>query len=178
MRVVEGVASVDDVEAFVGRLGAIGDEHGVLVQALDARYVVDRTHLETAVRLATRAFDRGDAIADDPAVEILCYAAGRRQINRAMTMGVGVGEVPVVVVVDGGLDDDAAGEWGATDAAAEEAAAAAAIQDLLEPASTLGAYDAERVREFFDVADPELAAADGDLPGIVRERVALLVVEK
>ena len=50
MRAVEGTADIDDVGAFVEALGAIGDRHGVTVQAFDARYVVDRAHLELAVQ--------------------------------------------------------------------------------------------------------------------------------
>ena len=97
MRVIEGRATVDDVDDFVERLGEIGDAHGVVVQTFDARYVVDREHLERAVSLADRAFDRGEAIARDRAVEILLYAAGRRQINCALAMGVGEGDRPLQV---------------------------------------------------------------------------------
>ncbi|WP_336336115.1 KEOPS complex subunit Cgi121 [Haloarcula brevis] len=175
MEVVEGTAAIDDVGAFVETLGAIGGRHGVTVQAFDARYVADREHLELAVELATRAHGRGDGIADDFGVEILLYAAGRRQINRALTMGVGEGACPVVAVVvdpaeaishvgDGGQED--------IDAAADE------VRAHLTPASTLGEYDEARVRSFFDVTDAELAATAGGLPDAVRERVALLPVEK
>ncbi len=168
MEAVEGRATVNDVDAFVERLGGVGDEHGVAVQAFDARYVVDRAHLERAVELADRAFERGDAIARDRAVEILLYAAGRRQINRALEMGVGEGETPVVAVVqdyDGDGDGDAA-------AAAED------VADLLASADTLGDYDRATVMDFFDVSERELDAADADLADLVRERVALLTVEK
>jgi len=164
MEVVEGVADIDDVGAFVVEINAIGERHGVTVQAFDARYVVDRAHLERAVELAQRARDRGDAIADDFGVEILLYAAGRRQINRALEMGVSEGECPVVAAIVG-TDGD-------VDAAVGE------LRDRLATAETLGAYDAERVREFFDVTDTELAATEGTLAAAVRERVALLVVEK
>ncbi|SEN41560.1 KEOPS complex subunit Cgi121 [Halorientalis persicus] len=166
MQVVEGTATVEDVDAFVAKLGEIGDEHDCAVQAFDARYVVDREHLERAVACADRARARGEAIADDHAVEILLYAAGRRQISRALEMGVTEGKCPVAVVVHG-VPDTAA-----------EAEAAAAVADLLDAAETLGAFDEERVREFFDVADRELAATDAGLPALVRERVALLAVEK
>ena len=134
------------------------------MQAFDARYVVDRTHLERAVALADRARERGEAVARDRGVEILLYAAGRRQIERALTMGVGAGETPAVVLVDGG----------------DEAAAADAVRtlDAVTPAATLGEYDPERVREFFDVGEAELAAAGGDLAALVHERVALLAVER
>ena len=168
MEVVEGIATVDEVDAFVARLGQIGDTNDVAVQAFDARYVVDRTHLERAVAFANRAVERGDAIADDRAVEILCYAAGRRQIDQAMTMGIAAGEVPVAVVVDAGPDPDTE----------REAAAATSVRDLLEPAATLEDFDEAAVMDFFDISEAELAAAAGDLAGLVHERVALLVVNR
>ncbi|MFC7155963.1 KEOPS complex subunit Cgi121 [Halomarina halobia] len=169
MRLVEGLAAVEDVDAFVTDLAAVGDEHGCAVQAFDARMVVGERHLRRAVELANRAHERGEAVARDRAVEILLYAAGRRQIDRALAMGVREGEDrPVVVVVDG--------EGGRAGAA--EAAAAAAVEGFLEPAETLGDYDEERVREYFDVTDAELAATDAGLEALVCERVALLTVEK
>ena len=166
MRVVEGTATVEDIDAFVAKLGDIGEENDCAVQAFDARYVVGHDHLERAVACADRARTQGEAIADDHAVEILLYAAGRRQISRALEMGVDEGECPVAVVVHGVTED------------ANEAEAAAGVADLLEPADTLGAYDESRVRDFFDVSDRELAATDAGLPALVRERVALLAVEK
>ncbi|MFB6166586.1 MAG: KEOPS complex subunit Cgi121 [Haloarculaceae archaeon] len=164
MEVVEGIATVDDVDAFVADLGAIGAERGCAVQAFDARYVLGRAHLERAVELADRARERGEAIADDPAVEILLYAAGRRQIDRALAMGVDAGEGPVVVVVHGPDGD--------------EAGAAAAVCDRLAPAETLGDYDESLVREFFGIGERESAATDAALADLVGERVALLPVEK
>jgi len=175
MRVVEGTADIDDVGSFVETLGAIGKRHGVTVQAFDARYVVDRAHLELAVELATRAHDRGDAIAEDFGVEILLYAAGRRQINRALTMGVSEGHCPVVaVVVDPETNNSHVGK---RDEAGIEAAADD-VREQLAAVPTLGEYDEGRVRAFFDVTDTELAATAGGLPDAVRERVALLPVEK
>jgi len=175
MRVVEGTADIDDVGAFVETLGAIGDRHGVTVQAFDARYVVDRAHLELAVELATRAHDRGEGIAEDFGVEILLYAVGRRQINRALTMGVSKGTCPVVVAV---VDPDSGETHEGNEGDDAIAAAVDEVRDHLTPRSTLGAYDEDRVRSFFDVTDTELAATAGGLPDAVRERVALLPVEK
>jgi KEOPS complex subunit Cgi121 len=163
MEVIEGRTTVEDVDAFVARLGEIGAEFACAVQAFDARYVVDRAHLERAVELADRARARGEAIANDHAVEILLYAAGRRQINRALEIGVSAGDCPVVAVVHGDGD---------------EAGAADAVRELLTPAETLGTYDGEHVRTFFDVGERESAATDAGLPALVRERVALLAVER
>ncbi|QLG60918.1 KEOPS complex subunit Cgi121 [Halorarum salinum] len=162
MNLVEGVARIDDLDSFLGDLDGIADATGATVQAFDARYVVDREHLERAVELADRAFERGENVARDRGVEILLYAAGRRQINRALAMGVSEGEASVVAVCVGG----------------EEDAATVRVDELLDPAGTLGGYDETLVREFFDVTDRELAATAGTLSDVVHERVALLDVEK
>lgn len=164
MKLVEGVARVDDLEEFLAEIDRIGEETGAIVQVFDARYVVSREHLERAVELADRARDRGEEIARDPAVEILLYAAGRRQIDRALEMGIEEGETPAVAVVVG---DDG-----------DESAATAALTSLLADADTLGKYDETRVREFFEVSAAELAAVNGGLADVVLERVALLDIEK
>ncbi|WP_256685232.1 KEOPS complex subunit Cgi121 [Halococcus qingdaonensis] len=165
MKLVEGRVTIEDVDEFVARLGAIGDEHDCTVQAFDARYIVSRTHLERALALADRARERGEAIARERAVEILLYAAGRRQIQQALELGVGEGDQPVVVLV-------AAEEGGDEHAAADE------IEPLLDAEDTLSDFDAARVREFFEIGERELAATDAGIEPLVRERVALLDVEK
>lgn len=181
---VTGVARVDDLDAFLEAVDAVGEETGAVVQVLDARYVVSREHLDRAVRHAARALARGENVARDPAVEVLLYAAGRRQIDRALAMGVGEGEVPAVAVVAD------FGEVPNVDAGtADLDAASRRVRELLGgdvPAGDEGGdgqeafdrADPDLVREFFDVTDRELAATDGDLADVVAERVALLDVEK
>jgi len=167
MRIVEGIADVADLDTVLDRLNGAAAEPGVTVQAFDARYVVGRDHLKRAVELADRAIARGENVARERGVEILLYAAGRRQIDDALTMGVSEGRTPVVVLVsDAGGDERA------------EAATADAVADLLEPAATLDETAPERVRAFFDVTQAELDATDGGLAALVAERVALLDVEK
>ena len=166
MRVVEGIATVDDVDGFVTTLSRIGVETGCSVQAFDANYVVSREHLERALALADRAFDRGENVARDRSVELLLYAAGRRQIDQALEMGVGEETLPVAVVVAADTEDG------------DEAAAEERVAELLDPADTLGDYDDATVREFFDISQREVGAAAFDLDSLVLERVALLDVEK
>jgi KEOPS complex subunit Cgi121 len=173
MELVEGVIEVGgerfpDTDAFVARLAEVGDAHGVTVQAFDARYVVSARHLARALEFADCERARGAGIARDRAVEVLLYAAGRRQIRRALEMGVGEGETPAVVLVDAAPEADDP----------DEAAAAAAVAALLESSDPLGDYDAARVRDFFGVTDAELAATDAPFEDLVLERSALLVAER
>jgi KEOPS complex subunit Cgi121 len=201
MRIVEGIAEVDELDTFLADIDEIATEYGCTIQAFDARYVVDRTHLRRALELADRAITRGENVARDRAVEVLLYAAGRRQIDESLTMGVSEGETPVVVLVaddpnaetedepavetgddandaDAGTGDDANDADAGTGDDAATVAAADAVADLLTPAETLGDYDESRVRSFFDVGDTELAATDASLGELVHERVALLDVSK
>ncbi|WP_280588042.1 KEOPS complex subunit Cgi121 [Halorubrum sp. Boch-26] len=172
-RLVRGTVAIDDLDAFLSRLADISAETGAVVQAFDADLVVSDAHLGAATRLAARAIARGEAVARDPGVEILLYAAGRRQIDRALTLGVSEGEQRAVVLVAdfGGVD-------GADRPAADLDAAVASVEELTTPAADATGFDTGKVREFYGVADRELAATAGGLADIVRERVALLDVEK
>ncbi|MFC6767396.1 KEOPS complex subunit Cgi121 [Natrinema soli] len=168
MELLECRLEIGDLDSFVADIGEIGDRHGVTIQAFDSRYVADRCHLERAVELADRAIERGENVARDRAVEILLYAAGRRQIDRALEMGVGEGDNRAVVLVDGDADD-------------AEAAALAALEELdafVEREPTLETQDEETICEFFEITDAERGATDASLSALVGERVALLEVEK
>ncbi|WP_338730205.1 KEOPS complex subunit Cgi121 [Haladaptatus sp. DJG-WS-42] len=165
MRIVEGTAIIDDITGFVTRLQDIGAATGCTIQAFDARYVVSEAHLRRAVELADRAFDRGENVADDRAVEILLYVAARRQINRALEVGANEGECDLVVLV-------------VEDRTGDETAAASAVGELLTANETLGRYDETLVCDVFDIGEKERAASDASLEALVLERVALLDVSK
>lgn len=170
MRLVAGYVDVDDVDRFVSWLGDVGDVHHCAVQAFDARYVAGEAHLRAAVERANRAFERGEHIARDRSVEILLYAAGRRQIDQAVEMGVDAGaDVPVIIVVDGDPVFDG-----------DEAEAVTELETKVERDDSVlgGGRDEALIGAFFDISDIEREAAATDLVGLVRERVALLDVEK
>ncbi|WP_020222091.1 KEOPS complex subunit Cgi121, partial [Halarchaeum acidiphilum] len=61
---------------------------------------------------------------------------------------------------------------------AAEAAAANAVAERVGPGGGFDARDEERIRDFFEIGDAELAATDASLEALVCERVALLDVEK
>ncbi|QKY21271.1 KEOPS complex component [Halolamina sp. CBA1230] len=167
MRLLDGTVTVDDLDSFLATLDDVAEATGTTVQAFDADYVVSEAHLRRALDRADRAIARGENVARERAVEVLCYAAGRRQINRALEMGVAEGENRVVVLVDSPAGD-----------AEAEADAIEMLREHVDEASVLGEYDEVTVRAFFDVSDAELDAVDGGLADLVLERVALLDVEK
>lgn len=189
MKLVEGLVAIavddppggttmfEDLDAFVERLDEIGTDCGCAIQAFDARLVAGRRHLESAVEHANRSVARGEAIATDRSVEILCYAAGTRQIDEALSIGVDAGITPAVVVVDdgqGGVDEEAT----TLDTGGDEAAGVTAVESLVAPADTLGRTDEEAIDGVFDISGAKRSATTADRELLVLERVALLDVEK
>lgn len=173
LRLVEGTVSIDDLDEFLSMLDAIARETGAVVQAFDADLVVSDAHLREATRFAARAIARDAAVARDPGVEILLYAAGRRQIDRAFELGVSEGEQRTIVLVA-----DFGDVSGADRPPADLGAAIASVERIVRSFDRAGPDDEERVREFYGITDRELAATAGGIADIVRERVALLDVEK
>lgn len=153
-------AQFDSLEAFLSQLEAIGEAYDVLVQAFDARYVAGEAHLRSALEHARRATERGENVAEELAVEVLLYAAGRRQIDRAMELGLGTGEQGVVVLLDG----------------ERESAATDAVERWIEPGPV--EPDESAIARYFEITPEERQATTGDLEALVCERVALLDVEK
>lgn len=168
MELLECVLEIDDIDAFVGQLGEIGERHDVTIQAFDASYVAGRAHLERAVELADRAIARGENVARDRAVEILLYAAGRRQIDDALEMGVGEGRQRAVILVDGEDSDD---ETTALETLVE-------LDAVVRTEPTLEPQDEATLCAFFEITDAEREATDASLAALVRERVVLLEVDK
>jgi KEOPS complex subunit Cgi121 len=162
MKLVDGRAEIENLDGFLNQIGQISEETGSTIQFFNADYVAGERHLRRAAELAGRAVDRGTAIAREPAVELLLYAAGRRQINRALEMGVGEGSLAVVGVVDGGDED----------------AAVAAVEELLVSTDPVEWGDRETLTTFYDIGGAEESVVDGDIESIVLERVALLAVEQ
>lgn len=177
MELIEACISIGEgpfpnERAFLDFLDEIESEFGVTTQAFDARYVVSRRHIERAVELADRERGRGNSIVRDRGLEILLYAAGRRQIDRALEMGVSETTERLVVLVDATTDSNSTAKSG------NESAASTVLLDRLTPVNGIGEYDESLLREFFDIGQMELDATGADLEALVLERVALLVVER
>jgi KEOPS complex subunit Cgi121 len=150
----------ESLESFLSALRSIGERYDVLIQAFDAEYIAGEEHLRSALAHARRSMERGENVADELAVEVLLYAAGRRQIDEAMTLGLGTGEQSVIVLLDGVQADTAA----------------TAVREQIDPGPV--DPDESAVTEYFGITPEERAATTGDLTDLVLERVALLDVEK
>ena len=161
IHILEGKVSIDNVEDFLHKLKKMSIEKNLTIQALDADKIAGEEHIRFAVEKAINSFRTGTAIANDLSKEIMLYAAGTRQINRAVKLGIHMGENNIVLVAVG--DAELSGF------------------DEIRPAPVL-AYDQskkEQLMKVFGITDKELeAVGENKLPELVLERVALVDVIK
>ena len=161
MRTIEGTATFDALEPFLEELAAVSDATDCLIQAVDARYIAGEAHLRKALEVTRAAIDDGRQIAEDPSIELLLAIAGTRQIDRALELGIGIGEAAIIVI-----DGD------------REAAAEGQLEAVLTPRDRPITPDANRIRDWFGITEAELEATTADLEAVVCERIALLALER
>jgi len=180
-KIIVGKVGISNVDDFLSSLKNIARKYDVTIQAMNAELIAGGEHIISAVKKALRAVDRNRNITNDLGLEILLYAAGRRQIERALAMGVSVSEgenakrVAIVIV-----DASASGEKD-LEGVAEEVKRKVGLQE--EPISVLELeYKGDKkegIMKFFDITEAELkAVGEPKLKQLVLERVAMLDVLK
>ena len=163
MEVVRGRMRVDDVDRVLGTMAAIADRTGALIQLVDARYVVDEQQLALAVDLATEAIAEDRQIAEEPAIEVLVYLAGTRQIDRALQLSLDPAVETYLAIVSGGETQHAV---------------EAVSRELFDAVETVHFTPEEPIIcSWYDITDAELTVTDGDVAGIVHERIAMVLTE-
>jgi KEOPS complex subunit Cgi121 len=82
--VIGSVGTIQNIETFVQQLLLFSKNEHLVIQAFDASAVFGETHLVSATQHALRAFEQKTNATNSLALEILLYAAGERQINKAI----------------------------------------------------------------------------------------------
>jgi KEOPS complex subunit Cgi121 len=146
---------------FISALRSIQEQSGCIIQAMDADKIVSERHLIFAAEKAERAFSEGRNIATDPGMEILRYASGERQIERALSLGLSDSTERVAIIIlpklNGCMPDESQ------------------LSRLVETDDMGCSFKAEAVKKTFNISDEELwAAGDARIPDLVLERVALV----
>lgn len=75
---------ISDVDIFIRNLSEFSNEEDLVVQVFDATAIYSKDHLLSATIHARRAFQQGTNSTESLALEILLYAAGERQIEKAI----------------------------------------------------------------------------------------------
>ena len=166
--IVSGLVKITDNNIFIKQLSDIARCYNITVQALNADLLSGVRHIQFAVEKAIRSFESGKNTANNLGMEIMLYASGSRQIEKALDLGVKNGENRVAIVLVGeNVPDEAVFD----------------IMTLLnsEDASIVDYSDRKKedLLKLFNITAAELEAVGEDkIPELVLERVALVDVMK
>lgn len=165
--IVGGKVDIKDVKAFIGTLVSIGKKYGVTVQAVNADLIAGRGHIEFAANKAVEAFHDKRNLARDAGMETMLYLRGRRQIERALELGVHKGENNVAIAIIGDDPDSAVPE-------------VMAVLDEVNEKVVDYSHDKDKaLMALYEITPAEIEIVGKErIPLLVRERSALLEFEK
>ena len=182
-KIVAGTVSIKSVDDFLSVLRELAQKYVVTIQAMDAELIAGEEHIKSAVKKAIRAVEQRKSITSDLSLEILLYAAGKRQIERALAMGVTKGDKKVaIVIVDvtskkdlGGVAEEVKRKTGIVDTPIQDWELELELELELEHNES----KKDKLKKFFAISEDELnAVGEKKLKMLVLERVALLDVLK
>jgi len=165
--IVGGKVNIKNVKTFIGTLVAIGKKHGVTVQAVNADLIAGRGHVEFAANKAVEAFENKANLARDPGMETMLYLRGRRQIERALELGVREGGNNVAIAIIGDDPDSAVPE-------------VRAVLDEVDEKVVDYSHDKDKaLMALYEITPAEIEIVGIErIPLLVRERSALLEFDK
>jgi KEOPS complex subunit Cgi121 len=167
VQILTGSVSIENLPAFLGKLANLSSANSVTVQGLDADMIAGEAHIRFAVKKALRAMEKHTNVANDLGIEIMRYAAGERQIGKALLIGLHEGENNAAFVI--------AGEPQSVSNAAGELKKIVTEKSLLDYSPS----KRELIISHFNITEPEIeAVGEYKIPELVIERVALVDVLK
>jgi len=100
IQIIGARGTIRNVETFVQHISDFSDQEHLVIQVFDARMIFGENHLISATLHARRAFEQGTQATNSLALEILLYAAGERQIQKAIKkIGVTQGKQSMVFLL-------------------------------------------------------------------------------
>ncbi len=164
IRLIFGQPAIKNRAELISALRDLSASHGCVIQVLDADKIVSVRHLCLASKKALKAFAERRNIAKDPGVEILRYASGERQIERALSIGLSGCTKRIALILAPAPADASCSFPDASE-----------LSSIIEDDGLGCAFDEERVKEAFNISEEEIrAAGESRIPDLVLERVALV----
>ena len=103
LRIAGGRVAVRDVGEILKKIEAIDGGHGTVSQVFDASRIAGKAHLAHAAKLALTAHSMGRGFTSSLGLELMCWAAGVRQIDLALKrVGLREGSCEVAILTLGG----------------------------------------------------------------------------
>ena len=98
-RIIGAKGNIYDIDYFFKKILALSEEFKITIQAVDAELIYGKNHLISASKHAQRAFEQRKNLTNSLAMEILLYASGERQIQKALQkIGVKKGNIPIAFI--------------------------------------------------------------------------------
>jgi KEOPS complex subunit Cgi121 len=163
IRLLFGRPLIKDYKEFISAVRELQARSGHVIQVVDADRIVSERHLTFAAEKALLAFSEDRNVAKDLGVEILRYAAGEHQIERALSIGASTTtkRVALIMIQHGKLS----ALWpNASD-----------LSKLIEVDGKGCSFSPAAVKDMFHISRDEIqAAGEAQIPDLVLERVALV----
>jgi len=151
-----GTPRIKGKESFLAKLRDVQNEYKCVILALDADKVAGEKHAIFAAEKALRAVSENRNVAKNIGVEIMRYASGQRQIERALSMGISdtTSRIALILVENGTKPD---------------------LSGVIDLDGRGPSWNPKAVRETFNIGDEEIEAVGEDkILDLVLERVALV----
>jgi len=159
IRLLFGRPVIRDKRLLISAIKDLQSSHGCIVQALDADKIAGERHIRFAAKKAMAAFSDQRNIAKDAGMEIMRYASGERQIERALFMRVSDHTQRIALILIGSDSWPDASE----------------LSRIIEQDEQGGSFCAKAVIEAFNISSEELLAVGEErIEDLVIERVALV----
>ena len=99
IKVIGAKGNIQDIDLFFKQILSLSKKYKIVIQVINADIVYGKNHLISASQHAVRAFEQKKNSTNSLAMEILLYASGERQIQRAIQkVGIKKGNVNVALV--------------------------------------------------------------------------------
>jgi KEOPS complex subunit Cgi121 len=162
IRLLFGKPVIGDRAELISALKDLQSVHGCVVLALDAGKVVSERHISFATEKALAATLEKRNIAKDVGMEIMRYASGERQIERAMAMGLSssTGRI-ALILVSFGCDCSWPND--------------SEVRKIIDPDGRGCSFESEAVKKTFNISPKEIeVVGERRIEDLVIERVALV----
>jgi KEOPS complex subunit Cgi121 len=161
IRLLFGKPVIRDRGRLLSAIRDLQSRHGCIVQALDADKIVSERHIRFAAEKAMVAFSEQRNIAKDAGMEIMRYASGERQIERALFMRISDHTERIALVLAGSVCCC----W----------PEASELSRIIELDGRGCSFCAKAVKEAFNISSEELRTVGEErIEDLVIERVALV----
>ena len=101
IEIIGAKGKIQNVDYFLKKIQNISSEYNIIIQVFDADYIFGKNHIISSLNHAKRAFEQKNNSTNSLSMEILLYASGQRQIQKAIDkIGVKKGNTDIAIIIE------------------------------------------------------------------------------